>query len=72
MGACLFVFGGQPFAFALGNADRSLWRDRLPSLPSVPRAGFRSLQGLMNASVRSDGVSCEAILDAWHIARGCG
>jgi hypothetical protein len=23
MGACLFVFGGQPFAFALGNADRS-------------------------------------------------
>ena len=54
------------------NADRSLRRDRLPSLPSVPRAGVRFLQGLVNASVRSDGVSCETILDAWHIAWGCG
>ena len=50
MGACLVLFGGQPFAFALGNADRSQWRDRLPSLPSVPIAGLRFLQGLMRPS----------------------
>ena len=54
------------------NADRSLRRDRLPSFPSVPIARFSVSQGLVNASVRSDGVSCIAILDAWHIARGCG
>jgi hypothetical protein len=46
------------------NADRSLRRDRLPSFPSVPRAGVRFLQGLVNASVRSDGVSCFGMLDA--------
>ena len=39
-------------------------RERLPSLPSVPRAGVRFLQGLVNASVRSDGVSCDGTLDA--------
>jgi hypothetical protein len=39
-------------------------RERLPSLPSVPRAGVRFLQGLVNASVRSDGVSCLGMLDA--------
>ena len=33
-------------------------RDRLPSFPSVPIAGVRFLQGLMNASMRSDGVNC--------------
>jgi hypothetical protein len=39
-------------------------RERLPSFPSVPRAGVRFLQGLVNASVRSDGVSCDGTLDA--------
>jgi hypothetical protein len=64
MGACLVLFGGQPFAFALGNADRSLRRDRLPSFPSVPRAGVRFLQGLMLLSLGADGVSCVGMLDA--------
>lgn len=35
-------------------------RDRLPSFPSVPIAGVRFLQGLVNASMRSDGVGCGA------------
>jgi hypothetical protein len=58
MGACLVLFGGQPFAFALGNADRSLRRDRLPSLPSVPTIGFSFRVGLVNASMRSNVFSC--------------
>ena len=46
-------------------------RERLPSLPSVPIAGVRFLQGLVNASVRSDGVSCNAealVQDRYGIA----
>jgi|LakMenE01Jun11ns_1017448.scaffolds.fasta_scaffold9763657_1 hypothetical protein len=39
-------------------------RERLPSLPSVPRVRLRLLQGLLSASVRSDGVSCDGTLDA--------
>ena len=35
-------------------------RDRLPSLPSVPIAGVRFLQGLMLLSLEADGVSCGA------------
>ena len=35
-------------------------RDRLPSLPSVPIAGVRFLQGLMLLSSGADGVSCGA------------
>jgi hypothetical protein len=46
------------------NADRSLRRDRLPSLPSVPMIGFSFRVGLVNASVRSDGVNCDGMLDA--------
>jgi hypothetical protein len=40
-------------------------RERLPSLPSVPRAGVRFLQGLMLLSLRADGVSCLGMLDAF-------
>ena len=46
-------------------------RERLPSLPSVPIAGVRFLQGLVSASVRSDGVSCNAealVQDRYGIA----
>jgi hypothetical protein len=46
------------------NADRSLRRNRLPSFPSVPMIGFSFRVGLVNASVRSDGVSCLGMLDA--------
>jgi hypothetical protein len=35
-------------------------RERLPSLPSVPIVRFSVSQGLLSASVRSDGVSCGA------------
>ena len=35
-------------------------RERLPSLPSVPRAGVRFLEGLMLLSLGADGVGCGA------------
>ena len=34
-------------------------RERLPSFPSVPIVRVSVSQGLVNASMRSDGVSCE-------------
>ena len=46
-------------------------RKRLPSFPSVPIVRFSVSQGLVNASVRSDGVSCDAgasVLDRYGIA----
>ena len=46
-------------------------RDRLPSFPSVPIVRFSVSQGLVNASVRSDGVSCNAealVQDRYGIA----
>ena len=46
------------------NADRSLRRDRLPSLPSVPIVRVRCSQGLVLLSLGADGVSCLGMLDA--------
>ncbi len=46
------------------NADRSLRRDRLPSLPSVPIVRLRYSQGLVLLSLGADGVSCVGMLDA--------
>ncbi len=47
-------------------------RERLPSLPSVPTVRLRLLQGLVNASVRSDGVSCDGTLDALNLSGQAG
>ncbi len=47
-------------------------RERLPSLPSVPIVRVSVSQGLLSASVRSDGVSCDGTLDALNLSGQAG